>query len=138
MPEADRSVDTVCFDPPYVHSGTAATTEGAGDFRKRFGLNGDLSGVLPLILAGLGEVLRVSRGFVLVKCMEFSQGYKFHDIPTEVTMAARSLGWTKHDQIVHHTGSGPGGTNIFDVKRARRHHSYLLVFAPSGTTPTST
>lgn len=67
--------------------------------------------------------------------MEFAQGNHvpirraFHDIPFEVTAHARTLGWSKHDQIVHHTGSGPGGHNIFDVKRARRHHSYLIVFA---------
>lgn len=33
-----------------------------------------------------------------------------------------------HDLIVHHTGSGPGGHNIFTALRARRCHSYLLVF----------
>lgn len=39
-------------------------------------------------------------------------------------------GWYKHDQIVHFTGSGPGGHNIFTVRRARRAHSYLIVFVP--------
>jgi hypothetical protein len=65
--------------------------------------------------------------------MEFAQGSGptgFHDVPTKVTNHAASLGWFKHDQIVHFTGSGPGGHNIFRVKRARRVHSYLLVFVP--------
>ena len=74
---------------------------------------------------------RYIHGFVT----EFSQGShvqpwrSFHDIPHVVTTTALALGCWKHDQIVHHTGSGPGGHNIFDPKRARRHHSYLLVFA---------
>ena len=46
-----------------------------------------------------------------------------------MTKWALDLGCIKHDVIVHYTGSGPGGHNIFDIKRARRHHSYLLVFA---------
>jgi hypothetical protein len=86
------------------------------------------TGVLPLILAGLVEVLRVAERYALIKCMEFAQGYKFHDVPHAVTLTAESLGWMKHDQIVHHTGSGPGGQNIFVPVRARRHHSYLIVF----------
>jgi hypothetical protein len=133
LPHGADEFDTVCFDPPYVHSGTAATTAGAEAFRKRFGLSAAFapSGVLPLILEGLDDVCRVARRFVLVKCMEFAQGYRFHDIPTAVTMRCAEVGWVKHDQIVHHTGSGPGGSNIFDPARARRHHSYLIVFAPS-------
>jgi hypothetical protein len=84
-----------------------------------------------MILAGLTECCRVSERWVLVKCMEYAQGGGFHDVPTMVTNRAAELGWSKHDQIVHNTGTGPGGHNIFTVKRARRAHSYLLVFAPS-------
>ncbi len=129
LPEADNSIDTVCFDPPYVHSGGQASTA-AADFRHRFGLEANQPGAhfYGLILDGLTECARVAEYWMLVKCMEFAQGGHFHDVPDLVTNRARSLGWAKHDQIVHHTGSGPGGSNIFDPKRARRHHSYLLVF----------
>jgi len=142
LPHPDRSFASVTYDPPYVHSGTEATTAGVADFRRRFGLapfHGS-AGPLPLILDGLHEVLRVADRFVLVKCMEFAQGSvvspshdgerisTFHDIPHEVTMLALQRGWVKHDQIVHHTGPGPGGHNIFEPIRARRHHSYLIVF----------
>ena len=129
LPEADNTYDTVCFDPPYVHSGGESTTA-ADDFRDRFGLTANQPGgqFYALIIGGLHEACRVSSAFVLVKCMEFAQGGKFHDIPHVVTVEAAQLGWVKHDQIVHHAGSGPGGSNIFEAKRARRHHSYLLVF----------
>lgn len=135
LPEADNTYDTVCFDPPYVASGGESKT--LGDFQHAYGIggfriDGGNAGLGDLIARGVAEAVRVSRCWVLVKCMEFAQGGgardDFKDIPHEVTTAAKALGCWKHDQIVHHTGSGPGGHNIFDPKRARRHHSYLLVF----------
>lgn len=128
LPETDGSIDTVCFDPPYVLS--VGTTD-SRDIRGRFGLDGEartLADFDALMVAGLTESCRVAAGWVLVKCMEFAKGH-FHDPPTMVINHATSLGWHLHDRIVHHTGTGPGGHNIFDVKRARRAHSYLLVFA---------
>lgn len=142
LPEADGSVDTVCYDPPYVISGGESSV---ADFQDRYGIGqrnlgplsrkGGTSAFEQLIVDGLLEALRVAGEWVLVKCMEFSQGAHvqpwrcFHDIPHLVTTSALAAGWWKHDQIVHYTGSGPGGHNIFDPKRARRHHSYLIVFA---------
>lgn len=149
LPEADASVDTVCYDPPYVISGTASSDRLGPDFQDRYGIGLErlghantgkgTEGFEAMILDGLTDVCRVAREWVLVKCMEFSQGNhvpaarSFHDIPHLVTTKALELGWLKHDQIVHHTGSGPGGHNIFDPKRARRHHSYLIVFARGKT-----
>lgn len=144
LPEADNSVDTVCFDPPYVISGGKSAQ--IPDFQDRYGIGGHNlkmtnsaggnDALHDLIRGGLLESIRVARKFVLVKCMEFSQGggvkssvgRDFHDIPYAVTKWALEAGCWKHDQIVHHTGSGPGGHNIFVPKRARRHHSYLIVF----------
>ena len=135
LPEADCTYDAVCFDPPYVASGGESAT--LGDFQQAYGIgglriDGGNKALGPLITAGMAEAIRVSRRWVLVKCMEYAQGggtlTDFRDIPYEVTKTALALGCHKHDQIVHHTGSGPGGHNIFDPKRARRHHSYLLVF----------
>jgi hypothetical protein len=135
LPEADGSVDTVCFDPPYVLSGGL----GATDMHDRFGIgianlgHSSAKSFEPLIRDGLRECARVCRRFLLVKCMEFAQGCGsdggFKDIPYLVRRWADDLSLRRYDVIVHHTGSGPGGHNIFDPKRARRHHSYLLVFA---------
>lgn len=138
LPHGDGEFDTVCYDPPYVISGGESSPNlSGGAFQQRFGIGVSrinettTRGFERLILDGLADVIRVSREWVLVKCMEFSQDggpRGFHDTPHIVTTAALDLGCFKHDQIVHHTGSGPGGHNIFDPKRARRHHSYLLVF----------
>lgn len=145
LPEADSSVDTVCFDPPYVISG--GQSERMPEFQDAYGIGGhnlqmtnsEGGNVLlhDLIRGGLEECIRVSRRWVLVKCMEFAQGAgvnnafgsDFHDIPYAVTKWALEAGCWKHDQIVHHAGSGPGGHNIWTTKRARRHHSYLIIFA---------
>lgn len=143
LPEADESFDTVCFDPPYVISGGKSTGNLADvGFQDRYGIgNANLkmtnsadgnNALHNLIRGGLSEASRVSRQWVLVKCMEFAQGSHcgtdFHDMPWFVRSWAQEMGLVTHDVIVHHTGSGPGGHNIFKVKRARRHHSYLLVF----------
>lgn len=134
LPEADGSVNTVCFDPPYVLSGGPSSPAMQGSEMQNaygIGFQNGMSGwpaLLDLVTAGLTESCRVADRFVLVKCMEFVQA-TFRDMPTEVINHAASLGWQLHDRIVHHTGTGPGGHNIFDVKRARRAHSYLIVFA---------
>lgn len=131
LPHADREFETVCYDPPYIAAGGAASTPRLRDgFRSGFGLTpGRTAGEFDnLVFDGLSECCRVANRWLLVKCMEFVGSAKFVDMPTDVTNAAADLGFVKHDQIVHHAGSGPGGHNIFTVKRARRVHSYLLVF----------
>lgn len=135
LPHSDQAFDTVCFDPPYVLSGGETTTSrGHEQIQGRYGighgLTGGLSALLGLVSAGLGECCRVARSFVLVKCMEFTAS-GFVDMPTYVINTAAENGWRLHDRIVHHAGTGPGGHNIFTVKRARRAHSYLLVFTPT-------
>lgn len=143
LPHPDRSFDTVCFDPPYVVSG-GESDKGAA-FQKAYGIGTQRLGKSQpvgrerrfeqLLHDGLIECARVADRWLLVKCMEFAQGSfahnDFHDIPYLMTKwAVEEAGMVKHDQIVHHAGSGPGGHNIYTVKRARRHHSYLLVFRP--------
>jgi hypothetical protein len=141
LSEPDDTYDSVCYDPPYVLSGgesSAALNDCVG-FQERYGVGMERlghNGFKPfeqLLNAGLAEAARVTRTWVLVKCMEFAQGGGpdggFKDMPYLMRKWGHDLGLRTHDVIVHHTGSGPGGHNIFDPKRARRHHSYLLVFA---------
>lgn len=129
LPEDDNSIDTVVFDPPYIPQGGYPTNELTANFADRFGLvpmpTADLWG---LIDAGLAECARVARRWVLVKCCDFVTGAQFTLGHRKVIDMAEEYHLEVHDLIVHHTGSGPGGHNIFDVLRARRHHSYLVVF----------
>ncbi len=133
LPEDDDSFDAVCFDPPYVPAGGGPMNASCDDFRDRFGLDwGDgyrsVAALAAMVEKGLAECARVTNRWLLVKCMEFVSGGKFHDMPTNVTLWCRDLGLAKHDVIVHAAGSGPGGQNIYEPLRARRSHSYLLVF----------
>jgi hypothetical protein len=128
LPEADDTYDAVCFDPPYVATGGHGTTT-VPDYRDRFGLTQRTGDTLwALIRAGFSEASRVSRRWVLVKCMDAVAHGELDMGHLRMIAMADELGLTLHDLIVHHTGSGPGGHNIYTIKRARRHHSYLLVF----------
>lgn len=134
LPEGDNSIDTVVFDPPYIPQGGYPTNSLTAGFA-------DLYGLVPMpkaelwdiIDAGLGECARVARRWVLVKCCDFVTGAAFTLGHRKVMDMADERGLAVHDLIIHHTGSGPGGHNIFDILRARRHHSYLVVFDASKT-----
>ena len=118
LPEADETYDAVTFDPPYVATG-GLTTSTTPDYRNRFGLvqRGDYE-LSDLIRAGLHEAARVSRRWVLVKCMDAVAHDELRLGHLEVLDTADELGLTVHDLLVHHTGSGPGGHNIYTVRRA--------------------
>lgn len=134
LPEEDSSMDTVCFDPPYVPQGGMQSSTNS-DFRERFGLQQESQRIWECfgdMSAGLAECARVSRELVLAKCSDFVTGGKFTLGSLHMMNEGERLGLSIHDVIVHHTGSGPGGHNIFDIKRARRHHSYLIVFRKAG------
>lgn len=138
LPETDRSVDVVCFDPPYIPQGGYDTST-ARTFADNFGLQPRSRAELwQLIDAGLGECARVARRWVIVKCCDFVNGGNFWLGHLRIIRMAEGHGLTDsfgepHDLIVHHTGPGPGGHNIFTPLRARRHHSYLLVFEVDAT-----
>lgn len=131
LPEADSSWDTVCFDPPYVpRSGrTDATMQRDQDFRERFGLAEPRSEaqLRELINAGLAECARVSRRWLLVKANDYCNGKQFRVGHVRVIAEAERIGLRVHDLIVHASGTGPGGGQIHQVRRARRAHSYLIV-----------
>jgi hypothetical protein len=133
LPEPDSTYDAVCFDPPYVpQGGMSADDKGMVAFRSRFGLMEESTpwwSTKALLVDGLAECARVSRCWVLAKCGDFVSGGRFHLGHKWMMQAGDECGlgdpW---DVIIHHTGSGPGGHNIITPLRARRHHSYLIVF----------
>jgi hypothetical protein len=129
LPHPDRSWHAVCYDPPYIPAG-GDTTSTAGDFQDRFGLRGgrNQDQLDDLVHDGLREAARVFDQYLLVKAMDYVNGGRFTPQTYRLVVWATHLGLHLHDEIVHHAGSGPGGHNIVTQKRARRHHSKLLVF----------
>jgi hypothetical protein len=135
LPEGDNSVDTACFDPPYLPQGSDETST-AGAFLESFGLvMTSRADLWDLFDAGLAEGARVARKWLLVKCCDFVNGGAFHLGHRRMMDMGEAHGLKVHDLIVHHAGSGPGGHNIFEVQRARRNHSYLIAFDASRSGP---
>lgn len=136
LPHDGGSFDAVCFDPPYVPAGGQRSSGATGDelhFREAYGLvRRTWRELHELIDGGLAECARVSRRWVLVKCTDYVDGGRFNLGHLRVLDTARDLELMPHDLVIHHTGSGPGGHNIWTAKRARRCHSYLLVFEVRG------
>jgi len=136
LPEADHSWDAVCFDPPYVprqgrwHEQERRRRRERA-YRDNYGLQISRGNVelQELLFAGLAECARVARRWVLVKCTDFVNGRRFWVMHETLLAEARRLGLVCHDLIIHASGPGPGGQQIVRPLRARRAHSYLLVFS---------
>lgn len=133
LPYADDSWDAVCFDPPYVprQGPKPAARERERLYRARYGLDTPRGPreLEQLIFDGLAECARVSRRWVVVKCCDYVKARRLDLAHIAVIAEAERLGLRVHDFYVHATGTGPGGHQILTVKRARRAHSYLIVFA---------
>lgn len=134
LPYGDGAFDAVCFDPPYVRTDAVERTDGVTAFKDYYGLNDrSHSDLWGMVAAGLVECARGCREWLLVKCNDYADGgYGFVLGHYKVLVAAEKIGLVAHDLIVHASGTGPGGHNIYTPKRARRAHSYLLVFRKPG------
>jgi hypothetical protein len=128
LPLRDGAFDAVVFDPPYKLNGTPAN--GAKD--ARYGTTGKTSRVEVLddILAGAVECYRVTRTWLLVKCMDQVEGGKMRWQTDLVTRAVESLGGRKVDRfdlVVKPQPQPPSRRQL----TARHNASQLLVFRKS-------
>jgi len=136
LPEADGSMSVVCFDPPYISTGNRETSS-VGELYDRFGL-GNLKGwraIRALVDAGLAECARVLEpgGYLLVKCMDYTESGRKVWNTFHVFDQAEQLGLRLVDRFHHLTGGGPQPTINLDgtpreQKTAREVTSMLLVF----------
>jgi hypothetical protein len=132
----DDAVGVVCFDPPYISTGSRETSS-IDHFYARYGL-GELKGwraVRQLIDDGLAECARVlvPRGCLLVKCMDYVEGGHKVWNTFHVVAEAESLGLRLIDRFIHLNGGGPQTLTNLDGSPRRQEHarevsSMLLVF----------
>lgn len=137
LPMASRSVPVVVFDPPYISTGSRETSS-VDDLYDRFGI-GNLSGwraIRKLIDDGLAECERVlaTKGYLLVKCMDYTESGRKVWNTFHVHAEGERLGLRLVDRFHHLTGGGPQPTTNLDgspreQRTAREVTSMLLVFA---------
>lgn len=104
LPEADKSMDVVAFDPPYTSVGGRETTT-IPDLHNRFGLT--YAPTTPiglqkyLINPGLDEVRRVTRpkGLALVKCSNYVSSGKLFPGAFYTLQHALDNGWKLVDWL---------------------------------------
>lgn len=134
LPYESSSFDAVCFDPPYIpQGGTSAQDAKSMRFREGFGLQKTITQreLDAMVTDGLEECLRVARRFVLVKATDYTNAKELHLGHVRVITEARRMGAYCQDLLILDPGrAGPGGSQISVQHRARRAHSYLLVFVP--------
>jgi tRNA G10 N-methylase Trm11 len=115
LPEADNSVDTATFDPPYVTAGGRKTST-QPDFQNRYGLDKaptTLLGLHELIVEGIVEIKRVlkPRGLMLLKAMNYVSGGRYRSAAYELKDEAENLGFRLIDEFVHLGKPGPQPKN---------------------------
>jgi hypothetical protein len=136
MPLRGGSMPVITFDPPYISTGSRATST-VDDLYDRFGL-GRLSGWRAIrrdIDLGLAEQARIlaPRGRLLVKCMDYVESGRKVWNTFHVYNEAQRLGLRLVDRFHHLTGGGPQPDDNLDgspreQRTAREVTSMLLVF----------
>lgn len=137
--QPDHSVPVVCYDPPYISTGSRDTSS-VDDLYDRYGL-GDLKGwkaIRRLMDDGLEECARIlaPMGYLLVKCMDYVESGNKVWNTFHMASQGEALGLTLVDRFIHLTGGGPQPMTNLDgspreQKRAREVASMLLVFTKS-------
>jgi hypothetical protein len=128
LPHKDGEFQAAVFDPPYIAQGGRDTST-TQNFLNRFGLVDvpkTTKGVQELINAGLSEVARVTRGFILVKCKDYVNGGVLW-LGTHHTLThALVSGLECVDRLEHLSGTGPQSQQR--QVHSRRNFSTLFVF----------
>lgn len=138
LPEEDRSVDVVIFDPPYVTGGTV-TTSTIPEMLDRYGTGASCPRSIPELFEmnrqGMAECARVLKpgGRLMVKTMDYICNGKFIQGHHFVVTTAEELGLEQVDEFVHYSGTGPQPKFNLDGSprrqvHSRRAHSFLCVF----------
>lgn len=131
-PFADRTFDSVVFDPPYRLSGR----RDRGNFDFRFGLMEYRSNdeILDDIVAGARECYRVTARYLLVKCQDQVNGGRVRWQTDMVTDCVTGMGARKVDRFDFVMPSLRPQPAHRRQLTARRNHSTLLIFRrPQGT-----
>jgi hypothetical protein len=137
LPEDDASVDVFVLDLPYVIQGGRETSTIPG-MLDAYGLNDGPRSKRDLFAnhhQAMREARRVLRpgGWLLVKCADAVSSGRRVWLRDFVVDIGRALGFTKYDELVHYSRTGPQPNDDREQKHARRAHSFLVIFHAATT-----
>jgi len=129
LPESDDHFDAAVYDPPYVSTGGRDSSTIVDRHGARYGMV-DVprtpEETQALIDSGLKEVMRVTRGFILVKCQDYVSSHALWLGTYHTTAAALGMGLEVYDRLEYISGvrAQPSGRR---QEHAQRNSSTLLV-----------
>jgi hypothetical protein len=140
LPYEDGSVDSVVFDPPYMHTpgGTAHSTH--QNFEAYYANNKTNcstkkyhEAVLELYFTAGIEARRVLRdtGIYIVKCADEVCANQQRMTHVEIINELTANGFLVEDLFVVMRTNRPGVSRVIKQVHARKNHSYFLVFRKS-------
>src|SRR5262249_42758131 len=138
LPYADRTIDVVVLDPPYMHTPGQGAHVGHQNFEEYYRNNathGDGASkyheaVLDLYFAAGKEASRVLRdgGIFIVKCQDEVCANRQRLTHVELINEYENYGFLAEDLFVITRSSRPGVSRALKQRHARKNHSYFLVF----------
>lgn len=141
LPYERESIDTVVFDPPYMHTPGGTAHVNHQNYESYYGNNIALNGsakkyheaVLDLYFQASREAWRVLKpeGTYIVKCMDEVCANQQRLTHVELINEFCGHGFIVEDLFVLLRQNRPGVSRILRQVHARKNHSYFLVFRKS-------
>ena len=138
LPYKNGTIDSVVFDPPYMHTPGGSAHVGHQNYEQYYRNNGTSSksgkkyheAVLELYFDTASEAWRVLRdgGTFIVKCQDEVCANRQRLTHVEIINHYQSLGFCVEDLFVLMSRNKPGMSRVVKQVHARKNHSYFIVF----------
>ncbi len=136
LPYESAVLDSVVFDPPYMHTPGGSAHVGHQNFEAYYKNNAASSkkkyhdAVLDLYFAAAKEAWRVLRegGIYIVKCQDEVCANRQRLTHVELINELNAYGFVIEDLFVVVRNGRPGVSTMLQQAHARKNHSYFLVF----------
>jgi hypothetical protein len=138
LPYKNGTIDSVVFDPPYMHTPGGSAHVGHQNYEQYYRNNGTVSktgkkyheAVLELYFDTASEAWRVLRdgGTFIVKCQDEVCANRQRLTHVEIINHYQTLGFCVEDIFVLMSRNKPGMSRVVKQVHARKNHSYFIVF----------
>lgn len=136
LPYADKELDAVVFDPPYMHTPGKGAHTGHQNFEAYYRNNEASSekkyheAVLDLYFEAAKEAWRVLKdgGIYIVKCQDEVCANRQRLTHIEITNELATYGFICEDMFVVMRNGKPGVSRLLAQAHARKNHSYFMVY----------